>query len=169
MKPALTGLYVRDATDADGPGIAAVVGAVFGEYHGCILDVDGEMPDLLRPLQSYARAGGAVWVAADPDGKVLATCGVAPAAASLSLGQGWELHRLYVAASARRQGLGHRFCALAESVARDRGGRFLEAWSDCRFVDAHRLYERVGYVRQPEIRILNDRSHSVEYRFLKRL
>jgi putative acetyltransferase len=164
----VTSVYVRDAADADGPGIAAVVGAVFAEYHGCVLDIEGEMPDLLRPAESYARAGGSAWVAADADGTVHATCGVAPAAASLTLGPGWELHRLYVAKPARRQGLGHRFCALAEAVARERGGRFLEAWSDCRFVDAHRLYERVGFVRQPEIRVLNDRSHSVEYRFLKR-
>lgn len=169
MSGPVTAFFVRDAVDADGPGIAAVVGGAFAEYHGCVLDIEGEMPDLLRPAESYARAGGAVWVAADADGGVHATCGVAPASASLVLGPGWELHRLYVAKTARRQGLGHRFCALAEAVARERGGRFLEAWSDCRFVDAHRLYERVGFVRQPEIRILNDRSHSVEYRFLKRL
>jgi len=165
----LISTYVRDATDADGPGIAAVIGAIFAEYHGCVLDIEGEMPDLLRPATSFARAGGAVWVAADAGGTVHATGGVAPAAASLTLGPGWELHRVYVGKPARRQGLGHRFCALAEGMARERGGRFLEAWSDCRFVDAHRLYERVGFVRQPEIRVLNDLSRSVEYRFLKRL
>lgn len=38
-----------------------------------------------------------------------------------------------------------------------------------RFTDAHRLYERLGYVRSPGTRELHDLSRSVEYHFAKAL
>jgi hypothetical protein len=39
-------------------------------------------------------------------------------------------------------------------------------WSDTRFTDAHRLYERLGYIRGGT-RDLGDVSRSVEYFFEK--
>jgi putative acetyltransferase len=76
-----------------------------------------------------------------------------------------ELCKLYVAREARRRGLGGALCALVEEEARARGAKLVELWSDTRFKDAHRLYERRGYARGPETRELHDRSGSVEYFF----
>jgi putative acetyltransferase len=56
-----------------------------------------------------------------------------------------------------------------EEEARSRGAETLELWSDTRFVDAHRLYERLGYVRGEETRELHDLSRSTELYFQKAL
>jgi putative acetyltransferase len=56
-----------------------------------------------------------------------------------------------------------------EVEARSRGVQAVELWSDTRFADAHRLYERRGYTRGPETRTLHDKSNSVEYYYRKYL
>jgi GNAT superfamily N-acetyltransferase len=40
-------------------------------------------------------------------------------------------------------------------------------WTDTRFEAAHRFYEKHGYVRQGAIRILDDLSKSLEFRYAK--
>jgi hypothetical protein len=45
----------------------------------------------------------------------------------------------------------------------------MELWSDTRFLDAHRLYERLGYRRTGRTRELHDLSDTVEYEFDKPL
>jgi putative acetyltransferase len=82
---------------------------------------------------------------------------------------GIELRKLYVAKDARRIGLGNRLCELIESEAQRRAAAFVELWSDTRFLDAHRLYEKRGYVRGPQTRELHDISSSVEYFYRKDL
>lgn len=77
---------------------------------------------------------------------------------------------LYVAAGVRRQGLGTSLVGLVEAEATDRhGAAAVDLWTDTRFHDAHRLYERLGYERQPETRAIGDLSNSVEYHYRRRL
>ncbi|HET7876530.1 MAG TPA: GNAT family N-acetyltransferase [Methylomirabilota bacterium] len=152
----------RDARDADSEQLIALIGAVYAEYPGCVLDVDGEMPHLRRPASAFAELGGRLW-AVERDGRIVGAIGFTDQAGVL------EMRHLYVAAGARRHGLGRRLCALVEEAARRRGRREVELWSDTRFREAHRLYERLGYVRGPEIRELGDLSHTVEYRYRKAL
>ncbi|MBI4953849.1 MAG: GNAT family N-acetyltransferase [Myxococcales bacterium] len=163
---ALAGL--RPARDADGAGVIALLGAVFAEYPGCVLDVDGEMPELRAIATWFARAGGRFYVVeragADGRAEIVASVGHTPSGRS-----GLELRKLYVASRARRGGLGSALCALVESSGRAAGARFVELWSDTRFLDAHRLYERRGYRRGPATRELHDRSASVEHYFRKEL
>jgi putative acetyltransferase len=83
--------------------------------------------------------------------------------------QGMELRKLYVAQAARRRGLGGQLCDLVEAEARACGAVFIELWSDTRFTDAHRLYERRGYIRGAETRALHDLSQTIEYYFRKTL
>ena len=62
---------IRDARDEDGPALVGIIGRVFTEYPGCVLDVDGEMPELRAIASSFRRQGGRFWVAtrrADPAG-----------------------------------------------------------------------------------------------------
>jgi len=42
-------------------------------------------------------------------------------------------------------------------------------YTDSRFLDAHRLYERLGYIRQPGLVQRADASNSVEYVYTKKL
>jgi len=56
---------IRRGEDADAEQLIALIGACWALYPGVRMDVDGEMPELRRLATYYARAGGALWVAAD--------------------------------------------------------------------------------------------------------
>ena len=57
----------------------------------------------------------------------------------------------------------------AEAHARTAGAARIVLWTDTRFEAAHRFYEKRGYVRQGSIRILDDLSNSLEFRYAKPL
>jgi putative acetyltransferase len=154
---------IRAARDDDAGGLIALVGACWGEYPGCVLDVDAEEPHLRGIASAYAEWGGEVFVA-EQAGVVVGSVGWVPYAAA-----GVELRMLYVAAVARRRGLGERLAGLVEGAARERRAGFVELWSDTRFHDGHRLYSRLGYLRTGAVRELHDLSRTVEYEFRKRL
>lgn len=153
---------IRPVADDDSPALIDLIAACWAAYPGCVLDIDGEEPWLRAPATAYRDWGGLMWVAT-LDGTVRACVGLKPH------GEDAELKSLYVAAQARRRGLGERLTRLVEDTARQRGHRRIELWSDTRFADAHRLYERLGYRRLPETRDLHDRSNTTEYHYAKRL
>lgn len=155
---------IRAARDDDADGLIALIGSCFAEYPNCILDVDGEMPELRQIAAWAAGLDGRFWVA-EAGGEIAGSVGVTPAADPA----GMELRKLYVAAPFRRVGLGARLCDLVQEEAARRAARFLELWSDTRFTDAHRLYERLGYRRTGASRELHDLSDTVEYHFRKSL
>ena len=149
---------IRDARDEDAAGLIALLGACFAEYPGCILDVDGEIPELRRIATRFSEREGGFWVA-ESDGLVVGSVGFLPCDG------GVELCKLYVARSARRSGLGGRLCARVEEAARAAGAGFVELWSDTRFAGAHRLYARRGYQCGAHTRELHDSSHTREHYF----
>jgi GNAT superfamily N-acetyltransferase len=61
-----------------------------------------------------------------------------------------KVESVKVAAARRSQGIGARMMAFAEEEARRRGARLLELTSNKARTDAHRFYERAGYVRTHE-------------------
>ena len=79
-----------------------------------------------------------------------------------------ELHRLCLLQPAP-PGPSALLVRHVEEHARRQGAGRLFFWSDTRFTGAHRLYERMGYVRGGATRELGDISGSVEFRFEKRL
>ncbi len=150
---------IRDARDDDAAGVIALIGGVFAEYPGVILDVDGEIPELRR-IASWAREhGGELWLAEDA-GAIVGMCGYTRAATP----GGFELKKLYVHASARKSGLGTVFLDRVLTRAAARDGRFVELWSDVKFETAHRFYERHGFTRGGTRR-LGDISDTVEFHF----
>jgi putative acetyltransferase len=155
---------IRDARDDDAAGLIGLIGDVFAEYPGCVLELDHEMPQLRAIATAFEKLGGRFWVA-ELDGEVIGCAGIAPADDPA----GAELKHLYVARRARRTGLGTRFVEMVEAEAARNSAAFVELWSDTRFLDAHRLYERLGYARSPHTRELQDLSNSVEFHFLKQL
>ncbi len=154
MSPA--DFQLREARDDDAAELIELIGAIWDEYPGCVMDVDGEVPELRRIASAHAEWDGAVWVAQHA-ARIVGCVGWVP---SIEAG-GVELHKLYVAAEARRTGLGAQLCARVEGARA--GVDFVELWSDTRFEDAHRLYEGRGYRRGPHTRELHDLSGSVEY------
>jgi GNAT superfamily N-acetyltransferase len=156
------GITLRAACDADADGFIALIGACWAEYPGCILDVDGELPELRALATHFAEAGGALWTA-ECNGRVAGMIGTRP----LDGDGAWEICRLYVAAEQRGNGLARSLLDAAEGHARAAGAARLVLWTDTRFDRAHRFYEKHSYVRQGAIRVLDDISKSLEFRYAK--
>jgi GNAT superfamily N-acetyltransferase len=154
---------LRAGRDDDAAGFIALIGACWAEYPGCILDLDGEVPEL-RALASYFRdQGGALW-AAERDGRVIGMVGARPLNDDDAA---WEICRMYVDGAARGIGLAADLLRTAEHHAVAAGAQRLVLWTDTRFTRAHGFYEKQGYVRQGSIRILDDISNSLEFRYAK--
>jgi GNAT superfamily N-acetyltransferase len=79
----------------------------------------------------------------------------------------WEMCRVYTEPSTHGSGLGHLLLDTAEAHARAAGATRLALWSDTRFERAHRFYEKRGYVRHGPIRVLRDKSNSLEFGYAK--
>lgn len=152
----------RPATDADSTALVALIGGCYAEYPGCVLDLPGIDGWLLAPASAYAGAGR-LWVV-ELDGVVVACVGHKPTKPGRV-----ELKSLYVAATARHCGLGAGLVSVVEEAARAAGASVVELWSDTRFADAHRLYERLGYRRGKRTRQLHDPSDTTEYFYDRRL
>lgn len=154
------GLRLRPAEDGDAQDLFGLVTLCFAEYPGCYTDPHGDMPELVRPGTSALRRGMIFPVVEDAAGRVKACI----ALDFPEIGTA-ELHRLYVRPDARRQGLARHLVGVAEAHARARAARRITLWSDTRFTDAHRLYERLGYRRGAQVRELGDISESREFFF----
>lgn len=150
----------RPARDEDATDLIALVGTCFALYPGCVLDVDGEEPILRRFAGTIRAAGGATRVAVDGTDRVIGMIAWEPKDADTV-----ELRKLYVHPDAQRRGIGRTLTDWVLGEAAVFGASRVILWSDTRFSDAHRLYERAGFRRGPDTRALNDLSHTVEYFF----
>ena len=144
------------ARHGDGPW--RVVAAVFDEYGFPFSESDYDT-DLMRPAEHYDGTRGWFAVAEDADGRVFGCAGVTDEGDGL-----FELHRLYVLAGHRRDGIGGRLVQWAIDVARSRGGRAVVLYSDVAFTDAHRLYQKKGF-RNHRFRYAPDPWQSREWGF----
>lgn len=159
----------RQPVDADADALRDLIGGVYAEYPGCVLDPDGVDADLADWASRLTTAGGTGWLVHDAAG--LAACvGVAPAETPPAVdGLCVELKRLYVRTDARRQGLGRALVGRVEDWASAHGAAAVVLWSDDRFTDAHRLYERCGYRDTGRRRDLHDPSDTTEIEFVRTL
>jgi GNAT superfamily N-acetyltransferase len=156
LKPVL-----REGRDDDANGFIDLISACWAEYPGCIMDLDGEVPELRALASYYAAQGGALW-AAESGGTIAGMVATRP------LGDGaWELCKMYAAADQRGSGLAQSLCGAVESHARAAGGTRLKLWTDTRFDRAHRFYEKQSFVRAGPIRALGDISNSIEFAYAK--
>jgi GNAT superfamily N-acetyltransferase len=153
---------LRPGRDDDARGFIALIAACWAEYPGCVMDRD-EVPELDALARHAAGRGGAVW-AAEAAGRLVGMVCVWPHADGA-----WELAKLYVAQPWRGSGLAHDLAATAEDYARAHGAERMLLWSDTRFDRAHRFYESRSYVRAGPLRVLGDRSNSIEFGYAKPL
>jgi putative acetyltransferase len=158
------GLKLRFARDDDATAIIELIAAVWSEYPGKMLVAAADMPELLRPASAYGACDGRFWVM-EAHGRIVGTVALQPSAEAGVV----ELQKLYVAREMRRNGLGGFLCHLVEREARKRGARAIELWSDVKLLDAHRRYERLGYVRGEALKTYNDTSATVRYYYRKTL
>jgi len=111
-------MNLRPGRDSDAEGFIGLIGACWAEFPGCIMDVDGELPELRHLATYFAEAGGMLW-AAEQDGQLVGMVGTRP----LRDDAAWEICRMYVAAPQRGTGLAHRLLDVAEAHARAAGRR----------------------------------------------
>lgn len=165
---ASAGLVLRFARDDDAGAVIALVSSVWSEYPGKTLVAATDMPELLTPATAYGQRDGRFWVveAGDfPGGQIIGTIALMPSAEPGVV----ELQKLYVARDMRKNGLGGFLCHLVEREARERGAHAIELWSDVKLLDAHRRYERLGYVRGDELKAYADTSSTVRFYYRKEL
>jgi GNAT superfamily N-acetyltransferase len=156
-------MQLRPGRDDDADGFIAVIGGCWAEYPGCVMDLDGEVPELRALASYYAGQGGALW-AAEEAGRVVGVVGTRPL-----VDGAWEVCKMYVDAAQRGTGLGQALLGAAEGFARAAGGSEMKLWTDTRFERAHRFYEKQGYVRGGPLRVLGDLSNTLEFAYAKPL
>ena len=147
------------ATGMDAPDVIALLARIWEEY-AFIWAPEIEFPDLFAFDEHYAPPHGAFWVVRDEAGRVVGSVGVDRVDANTA-----EIHRLYLDAQLRGRGLGRALVETALAWARERTLARMVLWSDTRFTQSHRLYERMGFARRGERTVPNDPNDSREYRF----
>jgi len=159
----------RSARPDDAPAIRAIIARIYADY-GDVLDIEREDPHLQRPCEYFHSHAGELWVA-ECHGVVAGSGGViVKTAAQASLHDGTlaktevEIKTVYVAHEFRRRGIARRLVTMAIDYARSAGWPHVMLWSDTRFVEAHRLYESMGFIRggKRDVKIVNSFS---EYRY----
>lgn len=158
---AATAARILPGHDRDADAFIRLIGEAWAEFPGVVFDVDAELPELRGLASWFAAAGGAVWLAEGEMGMV----GTRP----LGSDRAWEICKMYLDRAARGSGLAQRLIDTAEGHARAAGAQRMVLWTDTRFAAAHRFYEKQGYVRQGAVRILDDLSKSLEFRYAKPL
>jgi GNAT superfamily N-acetyltransferase len=152
---------LRAGRDGDGPDVIALLTECWLEYPGCVVDIDGEVPELHALASYFAAAGGEMWVA-EAEGRVVGMIGTRP----LANGE-WELCKLYAYAGQRGSGLARNLYAAMLAHVRAEGGTGVRLWTDTRFERAHQFYEKLGFVQQAGVRELHDLSNSIEFEYFK--
>ena len=150
-------MTIRPARDSDGEGMKELMRDIFAEYPG-VFFVEEEFPDLNEVATYHESNGGKYWVVENA-GEIIGGIGYTKA------GEVVELKKLYVAATARKNGLGTKLCNLVLDAAKLHKATSIELWSDVKFKDAHRLYQKLGFRKLPDTRELHDKSDTVEYHF----
>ena len=142
------------------PDVIELIHRVFDEY-GFIWDPEDEFWDLLTEAHAfpYRNPIGAMWVMKDQNGQTVGSI-----AANRLDGPTVELHRLYLDQHLRGQGLGLRLLQTGVEWAMGQGAIRVELWSDTRFEDSHRLYQRFGFSKSGT-RELDDINETVEYMY----
>jgi GNAT superfamily N-acetyltransferase len=151
-------LTIRPAVSNDAPGVVDLIGRVYSEY-GFVYVPEVEVPDLFRFDHHYTAPHGAFFVAREGD-IVVGSVGVERVDDHSA-----ELHRLYLDARLRGRGTGRALVEATLAWCREQGIPRMILWSDTRFDQAHRLYERMGFRRTGERVLPDDLNQTREYGF----
>jgi ribosomal protein S18 acetylase RimI-like enzyme len=142
------GATIRPASTADAEAVTALwTEAYFSEGEG------GRDRPYNRSDFEETETAAMHLLVAERDGAVLGVVALlAPdeSARAVALDDEAELARLVVSSAARRQGLGHALANRCTAVARSEDWPALCLWSRPYQRAGHRLYESLGYRRQPE-------------------
>ena len=166
-------MTIRLATNDDIAEITRVIRTVYDEY-GFSWDEQDYHADLYDVQAHYFELGHAFWVA-ETDSVVgtaalerFSTLGGVPGGVTefegkvRIAGADCSLERLYVLPTARTLGVGSGLFEATIAEAHRSGRKRMEIWSDKRFEQAHRLYQRYGAAVIGD-RICDDPDESPEW------
>ncbi|AIE88029.1 GNAT family N-acetyltransferase [Fimbriimonas ginsengisoli] len=170
-------LSLRVATNRDVDDVVRVIRAVYDEY-SFAWEEDGYHADLYDLEKAYAAIGDTFYVATW-QGETVGTAALerfdaVPGEIGAIVehngflrvgGADCSIERLYVHPNGRKRGVGQALMNRVIEDARNEGRSRMEIWSDKRFTDAHRLYERLG-ARVVGERICDDPDVSPEWGLL---
>jgi putative acetyltransferase len=152
---------IREAGDEDGPALAALLGAVWADYEGCVFEA-GDHPSIERPATHFAERGGRLWIVTR-DGEVAGSLGLVHHVRPRE----FELALICLDKASRGQGLATALLAGANAFAAASDGTRVTSWIDGRLVDGVRFLERQGFVREPGVRQRQDGSGALDAQFSK--
>lgn len=148
-------LILREARDADGPGVVALVSTMYAQYENCYCDPVSEEVDLMKPASNFDR----FWVLQHESGWIVGSF------ALVFHSNLTELKKVYLIPRYHGQGWASKLWAHASDHFQ---GEKVIAWSDTRFHSGHQFYRRKGFT-QGETRLLDDLSYTQEFLFEKDL
>ena len=136
-------MTVRRATAADAPALAPLFDAYRTFYR---------QPSDVAAAEAFLRARlvhgeSVVFVAEDAAGRPVGFTQLYPTFSSVRLRTLWVLNDLYVAAEARRQGVGRTLLDRAQAYAAETGACAVALATSESNATAQRLYDAAGYVR----------------------
>jgi ribosomal protein S18 acetylase RimI-like enzyme len=139
---------IRAATDEDAEAIIALwTEAYFGEGEG------GRDTPYSRSDFDHTASAAAHFIVAEADDEVVGVVALLvpgePTRAVANDDEA-ELARLVVSAAARRQGIGRALVDRCTELARSEDWHAIALWSRSYQRAGHRLYESLGYRRQPD-------------------
>lgn len=150
MAAVTTSTIFRDATADDLPAIIAMLmdDALGKLREDASTPLD---PAYLAAFEAIDRDPNQHLVVADRDGVVVGTCQLTflPGLSHRGMWRG-QIEAVRIAASERGSGLGKAMMAWALDQCRARGCRQVQLTTDKRRHDAHRFYERLGFVASHE-------------------
>ena len=136
---------IRAATAADAEAIAALwTEAYFDEGEG------GRDTPYSRSDFEQTQATAAHLLVAERDAGVVALLAPDEPTRAVALGDEAELARLVVSSTVRRQGIGRALAVRCAELTRSEGWPAISLWSRPYQHAGHRLYESLGYQRQPK-------------------
>ena len=149
---------LRPAESSDIPVMSNIISTVFDEYGWTFVEID-ELPDFVFYEKHYSDPERAyLFALTDESGQVIGSI------AMKNGGRGPYLSRVYLRAEYRGLGLGKWMTNSVLEMARSQGFGSIHLWTDTRFLDAHRMYERLGFRMTGDLRSLHDVNRSFEFK-----
>ncbi|GAA5152438.1 GNAT family N-acetyltransferase [Nocardioides marinquilinus] len=141
-------MRLRRLEDADHDAVRRILLAAYADHLAVEADYRSELTDVARRDREAE-----VWVAEDDDGAVVGTVTVCPPDSPwreiARQGEG-EFRMLAVDPARQGEGLGRALTRLVVDELDRRGDRAVVLSSTDTMHTAHRLYESLGFVREPE-------------------
>ena len=143
----MTDLCIREAQEHDIPSIVALLAADALGGHGDTTAPDA-LPDYVAAFRQIAASPNDTLYVAELDGAVVGTFQTTMITSLLARGsKSLTIEAVHTSAEMRGKGIGAAMMRFAIEQARGAGARLVQLSSNNARSDAHRFYERLGFVR----------------------